>query len=52
MASNGSVADLLSFTAQVGRLGSLGRIVSGAWDLAAVESEYRRFIDRFEGLRP
>jgi phenylacetic acid degradation operon negative regulatory protein len=52
MSPNGSVAELLSFTAVLGRLGGPERIVSEAWDLSVVTTAYREFIARFERLRP
>jgi phenylacetic acid degradation operon negative regulatory protein len=52
MSPNGSVAELLSLTAELGRLGGPERIVSEAWDLSVVATGYREFTARFERLRP
>jgi phenylacetic acid degradation operon negative regulatory protein len=46
------VAELLSFRAELGALGDPERLVSEAWDLAAVAERYDAFITRFRRLRP
>ena len=50
--ANGSVAEVLSFHAELGDLGDAGQLVSRAWDLDAVAEGYRRFIRRFSRMRP
>jgi phenylacetic acid degradation operon negative regulatory protein len=52
LASNGSVAEVLSFHAEMGELGDTERVISEAWDLQGVAAAYREFIDRFEPLAP
>ncbi len=52
VAGNGSVAELLSFRAELGALGDLERVVGEAWDLAGVAEAYDRFLAAFARLRP
>ncbi|MGH2945139.1 MAG: PaaX family transcriptional regulator [Solirubrobacteraceae bacterium] len=52
LAGDGSVVELLSFRAELGTIGEPQRIISEAWDLAAVADGYRQFIARFGRLRP
>jgi phenylacetic acid degradation operon negative regulatory protein len=52
LSANGSVAELLSFHAELGDLGDARQLVSRAWDLDAVADEYRRFTVRFSRMRP
>jgi phenylacetic acid degradation operon negative regulatory protein len=47
-----SVAELLSFTSELGALGDLDRLISQAWDLAEVADAYNEFIAEFGRLRP
>lgn len=51
-AGGGSVAELLSFRAELGELGEPERLIAEAWDLAAVADGYRAFIASFARLRP
>jgi phenylacetic acid degradation operon negative regulatory protein len=46
------VAELHSFRAQLGPLGDARKMVSDAWDLDAVASAYREFVDAFRAERP
>jgi len=52
LSSNGSVAELLSFRAEMGALGDTERVVSQAWVVDEVAAAYREFIDRFEPQDP
>jgi phenylacetic acid degradation operon negative regulatory protein len=52
MARGASAAELLSFRAELGRIGEPKRVVAEAWDLDAVASAYREFIDRFRRVNP
>jgi phenylacetic acid degradation operon negative regulatory protein len=52
LASNGSVAEVLSFHAEMGELGDADRVVAQAWDLDGVAAAYHEFIARFEPLHP
>ena len=52
MAGDGSVAELLSFRAEMGALGEPERVIADAWDLDAVAGGYRDFIAQFGRLRP
>jgi phenylacetic acid degradation operon negative regulatory protein len=52
VAANGSVAELLSFRAELGMLGEPEKLIGQAWDLDAVSEAYRRFIEDFARLRP
>jgi phenylacetic acid degradation operon negative regulatory protein len=47
-----AVADVLSFRAELGAVGEPARLVSEAWDLAAVAGRYDDFIAGFGRLRP
>jgi phenylacetic acid degradation operon negative regulatory protein len=47
-----AVAELQSFVAELGNLGDPAKLVSEAWDLAAVAERYRDFVARFGRLRP
>ena len=48
----GSVADVLSFHAEIGDVGDPLKVVAEAWDLDRVSEAYRDFIARFGRLRP
>jgi phenylacetic acid degradation operon negative regulatory protein len=50
--ADGSVADLLSFRAEIGILGHAEDEIAQVWDLPAVADAYRTFIARFTRLRP
>jgi phenylacetic acid degradation operon negative regulatory protein len=52
LSSNGSAAEVLSFRAELGTLGDPERVITEAWDLAAVTAAYDDFIARFAKLRP
>ena len=52
LAGDGSVAELLSFRAELGALGDPGSVIADAWDLDAVARAYRRFSVQFGRLRP
>lgn len=52
LSGDGSVAEMLSFRAQLGTLGEPQRLISEAWDLEAVAAAYRDFIDAFSRQRP
>jgi phenylacetic acid degradation operon negative regulatory protein len=52
LSSNGSVAEVISFHAEMGALGDTERVVSQAWDLDGVAAAYDEFIGRFEPLEP
>lgn len=47
-----SVAELLSFRAELGRIGDPKEVVADAWDLEGVAGAYQAFISRFRGQRP
>ena len=47
-----SVAELVSFRAEIGAVGDPARVVAEAWDLEAVAAAYRAFVARFGRLRP
>jgi phenylacetic acid degradation operon negative regulatory protein len=49
---DGSVAELLSFRAELGELGDPGRVIADAWDLDGVAAAYRAFTAEFGRLRP
>ncbi len=51
-AVNGSVAELLSFQAQLGALGDARRVVVQAWDLDDIDARYRDFIEDFADVSP
>ena len=48
----GSVADVVSFHAEIGDVGDPLKVVAEAWDLDRVSGAYRDFIARFGRLRP
>ena len=52
LSSHDGIAEALSFTAEIGSLGDLPRLVSAAWDLSGVASRYDDFIARFRTSRP
>jgi phenylacetic acid degradation operon negative regulatory protein len=52
LSANGSVAEVLSFHAEMGALGDTERVVSQAWDLDEVAAAYDKFIARFEPVDP
>ena len=52
LAGDGSVAELLSFRAELGTLGDPARVIADAWDLDGVAEAYRGFIAQFGRLRP
>jgi len=52
MAGDESVAELLSFRAELGTIGDPQRVIADAWDLAAVDEAYRDFVSQFGRLRP
>jgi phenylacetic acid degradation operon negative regulatory protein len=52
MAGEGSVAELMSFTAELGALGEPDQLIAEAWNLAEVADAYNAFIADFGRLRP
>ncbi|HSS59729.1 MAG TPA: PaaX family transcriptional regulator C-terminal domain-containing protein, partial [Solirubrobacteraceae bacterium] len=48
----GSVAELVSFHAEIGDVGDPAQVVAEAWDLDEVSEAYRAFIARFGRVRP
>src|SRR3954470_19604080 len=52
LAGDDSLAELLSFKAELGTLGEPEKVISEAWDLDAVAAAYREFIDAFARSRP
>jgi phenylacetic acid degradation operon negative regulatory protein len=52
LAEAADVAELLSFRAELGSIGDPARLISEAWDLAAVAERYDDFLARFGPLRP
>jgi phenylacetic acid degradation operon negative regulatory protein len=48
----GSIAEVVSFFAQIGGIGDPAKVVAAAWDLEGVADAYRAFIARFGRLRP
>jgi phenylacetic acid degradation operon negative regulatory protein len=52
MAGDESVAELLSFRAELGAIGEPQRVIADAWDLAGVAEAYRGFVSQFGRLRP
>src|SRR5262249_55550820 len=52
MSGNGSVAELLSFHAELGAIGDPIRLVADAWNLERVDAAYRQFIEDFGRQRP
>jgi phenylacetic acid degradation operon negative regulatory protein len=51
-AGAGSVAEVVSFRAEIGDVGDPAKVVAEAWDLEGVAEAYRAFIARFGRLRP
>jgi phenylacetic acid degradation operon negative regulatory protein len=51
-AGAGTVAEVVSFRAEIGDVGDPAKVVAEAWDLARVSDAYREFIARFGRLRP
>jgi phenylacetic acid degradation operon negative regulatory protein len=51
-AGDGSVAEVVSFFAQIGGIGDPAKVVAEAWDLEGVALAYRTFLARFGRLRP
>jgi phenylacetic acid degradation operon negative regulatory protein len=51
-AGDGSVAEVVTFRAEIGDVGDPAKVVGEAWDLDAVAAAYRAFIARFGRLRP
>jgi phenylacetic acid degradation operon negative regulatory protein len=51
-ADGGSVAEVVSFLAQIGGIGDPAKVVAEAWDLEGVVDAYRAFVARFGRLRP
>lgn len=49
---DGAVAEVLSFHAALGASGDPQRIITAAWDLAAVAAAYEAFVERFGRVRP
>lgn len=47
-----SVAELVSFHAEIGDVGDPAKVVAEAWDLDEVSRAYRDFVARFDRLRP
>jgi phenylacetic acid degradation operon negative regulatory protein len=52
MTSEESVAELLSFRAELGAVGDPQRLIAAAWDLAQVSAAYEEFATTFGRLRP
>ena len=52
IAADGSVAELMSFRAELGDIGRPEEIVTDAWDLNALSDAYLAFIDRFAKFKP
>jgi phenylacetic acid degradation operon negative regulatory protein len=52
VSGDGQVAEMLSFHAEIGRLGDPEKVLSEAWDLEAVADAYRGFIATFAPQRP
>jgi phenylacetic acid degradation operon negative regulatory protein len=52
MTANGSVAELVSFHAELGAIGDQARLLADAWNLERVAAAYAQFIADFGGLRP
>jgi phenylacetic acid degradation operon negative regulatory protein len=52
ISSNGSVAELLSFRAELGAIGDPARLVAEAWNLDQVAAGYMQFIADFKRRRP
>jgi phenylacetic acid degradation operon negative regulatory protein len=51
VAGDGSVAEVVSFFAQIGAVGDPAKLVAEAWDLDGVAEAYRSFIARFGRAR-
>jgi phenylacetic acid degradation operon negative regulatory protein len=51
-AGDGSVAEVVSFFAQIGGIGDPAKVVAEAWDLEGVADAYRAFVARFGRVRP
>ena len=52
MTGDESVAELLTFHAEMGAMGEPARVIADAWDLERVAEAYRGFITQFGRLRP
>jgi phenylacetic acid degradation operon negative regulatory protein len=52
LAADTSVAEMMSFRAEIASLGEPEEIVRHAWDLHALGEAYRDFIGRFQKMRP
>jgi phenylacetic acid degradation operon negative regulatory protein len=52
MTGDESVAEILTFHAELGAIGDPARVVADAWDLDRVAEVYREFISQFGRLRP
>jgi phenylacetic acid degradation operon negative regulatory protein len=52
MTGDESVAELLTFHAEMGALGDPAQVIADAWDLERVAGAYREFISEFGRLRP
>lgn len=52
MSANGSVAELLSFHAELGAIGDPAALVADAWNLDRVAAAYRQFVAEFGRQRP
>jgi phenylacetic acid degradation operon negative regulatory protein len=52
MTGDESVAELLTFHAEMGAIGDPAQVIADAWDLDRVADAYREFISRFGRLRP
>jgi phenylacetic acid degradation operon negative regulatory protein len=52
MTGDESVAELLTFHAEMGAIGDPAQVIADAWDLERVADAYREFISQFGRLRP
>jgi phenylacetic acid degradation operon negative regulatory protein len=52
IASNGDVAEVLTFHAEMGGIREPEKVVSEAWDLEEIAGRYRDFLDKYKKLRP
>jgi phenylacetic acid degradation operon negative regulatory protein len=52
MAGDEAVAELQSFTAELGAIGEPRRLIADAWDLDRVADGYHAFVEQFGRLRP
>ena len=52
MRGDESVAELLTFHAEMGAIGDPALVIANAWDLERVADAYREFISQFGRLRP